>query len=685
MSPSNPQGVPSQVSTAKSVGSFASRAAMLALVGGLGFADSAKAAGTPTLGTLTEVANVNTSTADQRSLVSLPNGDAFVEETSTGGDSTIMFLESSSTTPIEICGDDSFGTSTFTSATSIDLASATSLYAFVPGGSLAGMDVHQKLTDDSGSSADYSSCAQTAVTLSTSPSGYVIGYDYSTGAVDFPTWNSTTSTNDIDVDGHTDITSSSELDSPARCLGTTYEFYMVGVDSSAEIWVRDLTDTTSDTTLLTGGYGFPKCNGTTLNVSHHDGSTWNLYGGTLSFPTESVDTDLDGYYTSNEDPSLVDCNDDNAAVYPGAPEDYTDGEDTDCDSRADTPEITSIEVNGTEVADGAIIYAPVGVPITFNAAGEDEETLSEELSVAYDLSGDIGSFSAPYQLSGAAGETLTFTPSEQGSITVLLTLTDSDANEHTLEFTIVAGTSTDELGVGDEIIEGEIVVDGDGATTAESDGVSWNGNGFNLVNGMITYTGSPDSTYSGVNDDGQIVATIELDSTANGGWLVAGTSSRPSYMNGAPPPNEGTYGLNSDNDELENQLFVGTADGFHYWGEHTNSETGELELDGYRAPTTALTEEVLSDALDEDETPDEPVDTGEVPDDTDNPDDTDEPDKDAQNNDNQNNGNGDGPGGCSTTGGSNPDDSTPSGFLLAGLAGLAVVRRRFFTSKDEAA
>ena len=482
------------------------------------------------------------------------------------------------------------------------------------------------------------------------------------------------------------VASSNEDRSPAYCtpdLGIYKD-----ADTGIIYWVDIATGSLASESTLSGAANI-SCNDSYVHYTKADG---NIYYRSLVVTEDPVDNDGDGFYNTDEDPTLIDCDDNDANVYPGATPDYTDGKDTDCDDRADTPSITSLEVNGEEVESGATVYAVVGEAITFNSVGRDEETIGSDLSFVYELSGDIDSFATPYQLTGSSGETVTFTPQEQGTIDVVLTLADEDGNEHTFEFSIVAGVSSEDLTEGETIEAETIIVDGDGATTIPSESVVVYENGEIVIqDGYVTMTGLPDSTYAGMNPDGEIVshAQIALNPDGDGSrygthFLAMGISSRPNNAAG-PPPNEGSsYGVFSDNDNPDNQLVGETTSGFTFWGENTDSRDGSLELDGAAYPEAGETLEVfLSDAVDADES-EGPDDTGEPTDDTGEPtDDTGKPNDDTGS---RNPVDGDPDPeptgrGCNTAPGQTPAGG--SGFGAVALLLGAAVRRGFTRRKED--
>jgi len=345
MSPRNPSRAPKAHSPSSTIGSFLTKTAFLGLVGGAIFGEQARAA-VPSVGTITEVSDVNTSSADQFHMVTLSSGQqVYIEGASLGGDTIPMVIDPSASTPTasELCGSGTFGSTVFETVTSIDLgnSSSTQLYVYVPY-DLYGNN-HLVLTDSS-TGSDFSSCGSTTLT-SLSTTSTLVSYGVVSGTMDETTYNGTD--NDITVDGATDITTSSEEIAPGRCDGTNYLFYQVGDDSSAEIYVRDITDTTSDTLVVTGGAGFPRCDAITgeLNFSYYDGSTWNLYSAPLTYPSTIVDADGDGYDSDD------DCDDTDSAINPGATE-VCDGVDNNCDGTTDTDATDRITVYTDNDQDG---------------------------------------------------------------------------------------------------------------------------------------------------------------------------------------------------------------------------------------------------------------------------------------------------------------------------------------------
>lgn len=289
----------------------------------LAYGDEARAStDLPSVGTATEVADVNTSTADERQLIELSDGrQVFIRETSLSYDSKPYIIDPSETSPSasELCGSGTFGNDLFDAVTSIDLAASGKVYAYRYL-DLSG-NTNLQLT---ATSSDFSSCSETVLSSIASTEGFTKSYDYTSGKVDIEVDNGT----DLDVelaDGTTIGTTGSEESNPARCHGTDYVFYHVwNGTTNTEIWV---TDGTSTSYVTDGAY--PRCNGSTLHFSQHDGTSWDLYEATITFPsTGPVDADGDGY------DSTVDCNDSNAAINSAASE-VCDGVDNDCDGLTD--------------------------------------------------------------------------------------------------------------------------------------------------------------------------------------------------------------------------------------------------------------------------------------------------------------------------------------------------------------
>jgi|GEM_PF-5320380 len=688
---SNPNN-PDELRQASPSGRAVNAATAAVLLGGLAlYGDQARAA-MPSVGTATEVADVNTSD-DEYHMVELSSGNLAFIRGAMGSSTKPMIIDPSATTPTasDVCGSGTYGTNAFTSVTSLDLASSGTLAFYVP--SDWSGNTHIEATDTS-TGTDYSSCSTSNITaLSGVAAGYTLSYAYGDGTIDETTWNG--SDNDVTLDDGTVLSGSGsgEQTNPGACDGTDYVFMQDGEGTSAKIQVYDRTDSTSLTDAVsdgTYGWGFPRCQGSTLYMSRWDGTSWDIYEATITFPTPVVDNDGDGY------DSTEDCDDDDPNVYPGAPADYSDGKDTDCDDNADTPEWTSVEVNGQVVEDGATIYAEVGELLTFSGVGKDEETLSTDLVIDYEMTGDVGvELAAPYKMTGTSGDTFEFTPTEQGTINVVVTLTDSDGNLQVLEFAVTSGVSAEDLTEGEEIEEGTIIVGGEreGVTTVETTGVTLEDGIITIQDGRVSFSGTPDTTYAALDSDGETVAFTLITEpnvvTNTDGWLAAGISARGGLYataTGTPPPStESSYGQYSDNENEDAQFVIYTNNGFDVWGTNLNSTTGALELDeSIGATSDGINQEVYaSDKVDTDESAEEPVDTGEPgdtgqPDDTDEPDDTEQPDDTDQPPANTNeSGNGTSntntPGGCSTTGSEAP---SKTGWIAAGLGLLGLYRRR---------
>lgn len=317
-----------------SAGGFMTKAAFLAMVGAGGFAKDVEAA-VPSVGSGTEVANVNTSDAHQRNMVDLGGGKyVYLEETESLYDTKPMFIDTTATSPTtsEVCGSGSFGDSIFEVVSSLDLASSGTLYANVYADWYG--NNHRELTDTS-SGGDFSSCSESLI--AGLDDNTEKSYDYTTGSEDLTEWNG--SDTDIVLDDGTIIGSTDSEGSPGRCHGTDVVFYHVWNSSTdVEIWV---TDGTTSSFVMDGAY--PRCNGSTLHYSEHDGTSWNLYGATITWPAE--DGDSDGYASD------VDCDDTDAAINPGATE-VCDGEDNDCDGTTDVGASDTVTAYTDEDGDG---------------------------------------------------------------------------------------------------------------------------------------------------------------------------------------------------------------------------------------------------------------------------------------------------------------------------------------------
>jgi len=342
MSPRNPSRAPQKITPTSTVGSFLTKAAFLGMVGGTVFGEQARAA-VPSVGASTEVSDVNTTDYDERNMIELDTGlKVFIQEDGMAGESKPMVIDPTASSPSssELCGSGSYGNNIFDAVTSIDLASAGTVYLYVPG-DWSG-DNHKEVSDNS-TGSDFSSCSESILSITSSVSGYTSSYDYTTGTYDYTDYNGTD--NDISVDGGTDITGSDEQTAPGKCAGTDYEFYTVGEEASAEIYVRDISDTTSDTFAIDGAY--PRCDVTsnTLYFSEWDSSsgTWDLYYTTITFPAE--DADGDGYDSDD------DCDDTDSAINPGATE-VCDGVDNNCDGTTDTDATDRITVYTDNDQDG---------------------------------------------------------------------------------------------------------------------------------------------------------------------------------------------------------------------------------------------------------------------------------------------------------------------------------------------
>jgi len=125
---------------------------------------------------------------------------------------------------------------------------------------------------------------------------------------------------------------------------------------------------------------------------------WSMQG------TVVFDQDGDGFFANDPDPSKIDCNDNDASIYPGAPETFGDGIDSDCDGfdgtrvDADGDGYYSIAYGGDDCNDADPDIHPGavdGVPDTCDGIDNDCDGSIDEDTATYYRDADGDGFGDP--------------------------------------------------------------------------------------------------------------------------------------------------------------------------------------------------------------------------------------------------------------------------------------------------
>jgi hypothetical protein len=124
-----------------------------------------------------------------------------------------------------------------------------------------------------------------------------------------------------------------------------------------------------------------------------------------------TDADNDGHSPP------ADCNDNEEDVHPGAPDPHNDGIDNNCEAEA--PEISSVQVNGSETPDPV----PFGSSVGFEFEASDDATHTGNLSIRLTITapnGDVTTVNSPNSLEATAVLT------QEGTHTVSTEVIDGD-------------------------------------------------------------------------------------------------------------------------------------------------------------------------------------------------------------------------------------------------------------------
>ncbi len=184
----------------------------------------------------------------------------------------------------------------------------------------------------------------------------------------------------------TNITNTTAVVSWANCGATEYELQYRPAGSNTWISLNITTQSQTLTNLIAGtGYDY--------QIQAFCAGIWTGFGPIANFTTSADDTDADGVTTAQGD-----CDDNDPAVYPGAPE-ACDGLDNDCDGLTDEgPSLWQNTIGGSgneffgltkPTADGGYI---VGGSSNSNISGdktEDSRGAGDYWVLKLDATGDI--------------------------------------------------------------------------------------------------------------------------------------------------------------------------------------------------------------------------------------------------------------------------------------------------------
>lgn len=242
----------------------------------------------------------------------------------------------------------------------------------------------------------------------------------------------------------------------------------------------------------------------------------DLCAGTTDMSTVDGDGCSDSQRDSDGDGSMadVDCDDADAADFPGNAITYNDGADNNCDE-TDAPEITPMTMSVSEMQ--------VGDSVDFTSTTQDDETLTADLTTTWEVRNSAGTL-----VDSSTGAVSSFTTSTADTYTVTVTVTDGDSSVSDSDTLVVSEEPVvyEELPSSGALTEGTTYYED--ASSPSSGSLTVLSSGVTIAeDGTITLTSPSGISFSGMdldiegeNESAQVVGDVYTYDNMEGSVLM---------------------------------------------------------------------------------------------------------------------------------------------------------------------